>query len=347
MKTMTRITLPSDLPDMAQILRWMRLRRGWSPEELAAKASLPVKIIREYEADPARLTSLQALRILEGMPFMETDGDLFDEPSPGFPVKSPLWMDGEMEAKMHEWEAALRIDQGRFRDALSCLEKGLRASPSAERTSRLLLSRAAVLSERSREVQALADLAEAELCLDRRLEANLWMRLRLEQLHAVCQLGRFAEAEPWLSEAAELAERIGRDWERLQVRCIRGWVAAGLGRSAEAVAVFGPLRADLKAANRIFESVAIGLDLAGLLAGQGDSDGVLALADELEPLLGDRKIPDPAKTPLKLFCWAVRRGSFQAARGPKLSLELRKAGGRLTRPFELPEGGPPQDEGLE
>jgi tetratricopeptide (TPR) repeat protein len=340
-----KIVLPSDLPDMARILLRMRQERNWSPEELAAKANLPASIIREYEADPAQLTSLTAIRVIEGMPFTDVDGDMFDKPVPGFPLTAPAWLDGEMEAKMHEWEAALRIDQGRFRDALICLEQGLRVTPSAERTSRLLLSKAAVLNETSREIQALTALAEAELCLDPRLEANLWLRLRLEQLHALSQLGRFAEAEPWLTEAGELAESIGRAWERLQVRCIRGWTAAGLGRSDEALEVFGPLRGDLKAANRVFEATAIGLDLAGLLAGRGDSDGVLALADELEPLLGDRKVPDPAKTPLKLFCWAVRRGSFRPERGPRLSLELRKAGGRLTRPYDLPEGGPPLDHG--
>jgi tetratricopeptide (TPR) repeat protein len=321
------------LADIGPTIKHIRESRGMTCEELAELAGLPVEVILRYEADPGTLTSEVALQVLEALfPPGETNSaglEMTAEPTQE--------MYDEMESKTKELEAALRIDQGRFREALQGLDRALGLTRRPDRMGRILLSKAAVLSHMGRELKALEALQTCEIFLDAEEEPALWLRLRLEQLHSVCQLERYADARPWLDEAGELAERVGREWERLQVRCIRGWVAAGLGRNEEALEIFRPLRDDLMGAKREFEATAIGLDLAGLLAGRGDSEGVLALADELEPKLANKKIiPEAARTPLKLFCWAARRGNFRVEQGRKLSLELRKAGGRLTRPYEIP-----------
>jgi ribosome-binding protein aMBF1 (putative translation factor) len=61
-----------DLPETALVsiaasLREMREKCGWSREELAQMAGVPVDLIRGYEADPASLTHATLSQVLEAM----------------------------------------------------------------------------------------------------------------------------------------------------------------------------------------------------------------------------------------------------------------------------------------
>jgi hypothetical protein len=57
----------------------------------------------------------------------------------------------------------------------------------------------------------------------------------------------------------------------------------------------------------------------------------------VEPLTREKKLSHDARTTLKVFCFTVRRGTFTVEMGRQLGAELRKAGCRLTRPYELPK----------
>jgi tetratricopeptide (TPR) repeat protein len=314
----------------------MRLRRGWSREELAQRSDLPLDVIVAYESDPASLSSQTALRILDGMPLGLIDENLADPPASLSPSLPPQWLLAEMDARMFEIEAALRIDQGRFREALEALDRALSMSPCQERSGRLLLSKAPVLGELNREERALEALREAEHCLDPVQEPKLWLRLRLEQMYFFCQTGRYGEAEARLAETRELAARVGRDRERLQVRFLEGWIARGSGRTAQAVQTLQPVREELLAARRMFDATAVGLDLAGLLVSEGRLTEVQELARQLEPMTQAKGIPFLARATLKVFCRMAGSDGLKAERVHRLAAEFRKAGGRLTRPYEIP-----------
>ena len=326
--------MPDVLTDLARLLKKMRLEQGLGCAELARKAGLPVDEILAYEVDPTALDEQTAIAVLRALPPDSDDDALLDWPDDS--AEPPPAVIAQMEARMLELEAALRIDEKRFRDALTCLDRALSLNPGRRQIGRLLISKAAVLGELSRETRALELLQEAERCLDAAAQPRLWLRLRLEQLHLLCQAGRYEESEGKLAEALDLAARVGRDRDRWQVRCLAGRIATGLGRREEAVTALLPVRAELLATRRSFEAAAVGLDLAGLLAGQGKLPAVAELAREMEPLTEETKLPHAARSTLKVFCWAVRRGSFTAEMGQRLAAEFRRTDSRLTRPYVIP-----------
>lgn len=328
--------MPTSLADVARIFQKMRLNRGWSQQELAQKAGLPSETIAAYEADPETLTSRTAVRVIDGMPFQLVDETLFDAPVPPFPRACPPWLDREMEARMREWEAALRIDQGRFREALELLDRALRLGPCPEQRGRLLLSKAAALGELRWDERALEVLRQTEGCFDAEGEPKLCLRLRLEQMYFLCQLNRFVEADVLRPEVEELLERIGRDQDRFQARRLEGRIAAGLGRTEEALQILEEVRNEHQARRQLFETAGLGFELVSLLTALGRSDRVAELAQQLEPLAQEKRLPDATRSTLRLFGKAVKRESFDAEIARRFASDYWKTSSRLTRPYELP-----------
>lgn len=318
--------------ETARTLREMRLARGWSCEELARKAGLSPEEIQAYEADPASLAPRAALQVLKVLSRQPEDWSSGGQP-PGLP---PLSVLDEIETRMLELEAARLIDQRRFEAALEQLDRGLNLHFARELTGRLLLIKAAALVELGRDERALKALQDAERRLERVKEPALRLRLRQEQMYLLCQAERYGEAEAWLAETRKLATRAGRDRERLLVRCLEGWIAAGSGRMEEALKILGPLHGELQSAGRTLEAAAIALDLAGLLTSQGNRAEVEELARQVEPLIQESSFSTAARTTLKVFCRSVHLGTLTPERSRKLAIELRKAGSHVPRPYELP-----------
>jgi len=311
---------------VTELLRGAQKECGWSTAELARKAGLSPEEVDAYEAGGADLSPDAATKILRVLP------------TPTFEPKNhaqpPQYVLDQMDARMLELEAALRIDEGRLRDALTLLNRAFSLDPRPERRGRLLLTKGEVLGALHREEHALEALAQAATCLDPEEEPELWLRLRLEQVDLLCTGRRHAEATAWYSEAGELATRVGRDKERRRARLLGGWIAAAAGRTQEALDLLRGVRDELDAIHYLFDATAVEIDIAALLAEQGLAAEVTALADPLESRM--KKIPKDACTPLKVFCWAARRGTLTAEMARRLAAEFRQAGGRLTRPYEIP-----------
>ena len=114
----------------------MRLRRGWSQEELAAKTGLSMEVIAAYESEPTVLTTKTALQVFDGMPAEAQDrparaaSALADSP--------PAWLLAEMEARLEEMAAALEIDKGNLGEAIKVFCWSVRGQRlDAERTRAL------------------------------------------------------------------------------------------------------------------------------------------------------------------------------------------------------------------
>lgn len=328
--------MSTSLVDVAYVFQKMRLNRGWSPEDLAQRAGLPVETIIVYESHPETLTSRTAVRIIDGMPFGAIDESLFDAPAPPFPRTPPPWLDREMEARTREFEAALRIDQGRFREALDALDCALHVGPCPEQRGRLLLSKAAALGEMRWDERALDVLRQAESCFDAQGEPKLWLRLRLEQTYFLCQLNRYIEADALQQGVTELLERIGRDQERLQARRLAGRISAGLGRTEEALRILGEVREDYHVRRQLFEATGVGLELVSLLINQRNLAEVAEVAWQLELLAQEKRLPDATRSTLRLFGKAVKRENFDAGIARRFASDYWRTGSRLTRPYELP-----------
>lgn len=317
---------------VARILQRMRLSRDWSLAELSESSGVNALTILAYETDPQSLSLQTALRIFRGMP-----------PKPGgedFPqAMNPAPQDvlAHRDSCLRELEAATCIDEGRILDALDKLDQALAVCREPDRVGRVQLSRAAILSELGREEEAWDALREAERCFVPRAKTpELYLRLRMDQAYLLCQAERYGEAEPMLKEILDLVKHVGRTRDDLQARRLSGWIAAGVGRSEEALKILLPVCNELLAFGRSFEAAGVGLDLAALLAALGRPDDVEEIARQLEPLFEEPKLALAGRTALKVFCWAVRRGTFNAELGRRLAVEFRRGVSYLVHPYEIP-----------
>jgi tetratricopeptide (TPR) repeat protein len=327
--------MPESFADVAPIFEKMRQAKSWTQEEMAVKAGVPVDAVLAYESCPASLTSRIATRVLDAVPLMLfTDQTMLD--TAAFPPGAPRLLDVEMEARVLEWKAALSIDKARFREALTTLDRALALRPWPERIGRLLLSKAEVLGEMSRERHALDALREAEGYLDVKEEPHLWLRLRIDQMYFFCHQEAYSEAEACRLEARELTDLVGRDRERWELRSLEGRIAAGLGQAQEAIGLLQGVREELLAAGRLFETSCASLDLAAVLVAQGKLAELEELARQLEPRAQEKRLSEASRTTLRLFCRLVARGSFKPEMGRRFAADFRKTDTRLTRPFELP-----------
>jgi hypothetical protein len=316
--------LEDGLRELALFLKAGRLKRGWSEAALAQKTGLPEQAIREYEADPAKLTAEIGTRAHHAMTRARA------------PWRPPTQSD--LRGRLHQAEAALNIDQKLFRDALEVLERGLLTPDLTPAwTGRLLLTKAAVLGELGREARALETLEQAERCLSHgdEQEPSVWLRLRLDQLYFRCHAERFREAEALLPETRELAAEEANAAERLELSWLEGRISAGLGKWAEALDTLQRVRAEHLAAGHLFEAVSAALDAAAVLAAQGELAKVEEIAREIEPLTQNKKLSDVTRSTLRLFCKAVGRG-LRPETGRRFAADFRKTDTRLTRPYPIP-----------
>jgi transcriptional regulator with XRE-family HTH domain len=331
--------MTGSLADVGRVFHKIRLQRGWSREELAQEAGVPVDAIAAYESESPVLTSRIALRVFDAVPPDPRDLSLFDYPTPGFPSSPPGWLLNEMDARMHEFAAAIAIDKREFAQALDDLDRALSFGPCEERIGQLLFSKAAVFAELGYEDQALEVLAQAQGRCDASAEPKLWLRMRLEQLHLLCQVQRSDEATVLVEETLDLVARIGGDHERFEARCLAGRIAAGSGRPLEALPLLEEVREGLLAAGRAREAAAVTLDLAALFIEHRDPAALTALVQDLEALSRRKKLASSVRSRIKLFCWSVRSARPDAERTRALACEIRRAIGRLRRPYQLPSKG--------
>jgi tetratricopeptide (TPR) repeat protein len=321
--------MASPLADLARAFHKTRLKLGWSPEKLAQEAGVPVDAIVAYESDPEAISPELAIRLFDAVP-----PDPRDLPTPSLPP-DPSRL-ANMEAQMNAIGAAFAIDKRDLSEALDYLERGLSYGPSRERAGELLISKAAVYAELGHEDQALEVLAQAQSCFDAQAEPKLWLRMRLEQLHLECQVQRFDRAAALIEETLELAARVGRDRERLEAQCLAGRIAAGSGRTSEALPLLQEAREKLLTAGKSREAAAVALDLGALFIEQRDPAALANLARELEALCLRKKLASSVRSRIKAFCWSVHGNRVDADWTRVLARELRRAIGRLRRPYELP-----------
>jgi len=300
-----------------------RVKRGWSEAELARKAGLPEQTIREYEVDPSKLTEEVCCRVNHALTRRRASW----RPS----THSELWADRSLV------EAALNIDQARFRAALKVLEEGFIPDLGPEHMGRLLLTKAAVLGELGWEARALEALQQAERCLGLcEKEPAVWLRLRLDQLYFLCHADRFCEADALLAETRELAADEGNATERLELSWLEGRISAGLGKWAEALEALEHVRAEHLAAGHLFEAASATLDATAILVSQGKLSRVEEIAREMEPLAQSKELRDVSRSTLRLFCKMVGRGSLKPDTARRLAVEFRRTDTRLTRPYPIP-----------
>lgn len=322
------------LIELVAFLKEMRLERDWSEADLEGAAGLPAHTVRDYERDPEKLTREVAERVIYIMHPSQIVEAHLQRAHGKDPSGAPKWLLNQMEAQMLVFEAALCIDEKRFPAALQALDRALVLDRRPEQHGRFFLSKAAVLGELGRELQALEVLERAESCLDLD-KPTLWLRLRLDQLYFLCYAQRFEEAEASLAQARELAAVVGKPADRLELDWLSGRVFAGLGRLDEASSLLKKVYVKHREAGHAFEAVSAALDAVAVLTTQGNFASVQEMARELESWTQHGKLADASRSTLRLFCKLAGSG-LKPERAKRLAGEFRKTDTRLTRPYMIP-----------
>jgi transcriptional regulator with XRE-family HTH domain/tetratricopeptide (TPR) repeat protein len=217
------------------------------------------------------------------------------------------------EARVLHLEASLRRARRQLPQALALLDRALAADHWGE-TPALLLGKAKALEELGDFAGSMALLRQAAPQIDGEREPRKLWGVHHNLATDLCHLGRHAEAAVALPAVRALAQRLGNQLDWLRVGWLEAKVAAGLGRTAEAVAGFERVRAGFEAREFAYNAALVTLELAELHASLGRSADVKALVRRSAPVFQEQQVHREAQRALELF----RR----AAEEERVSVEL-------------------------
>jgi transcriptional regulator with XRE-family HTH domain len=224
---------------------------------------------------------------------------LWQAESPGASVFLPGW-------RLLDLEASLWIDLRKPDKALALLDQAAEAAPQhGNSQARLWSKRANALALMGDTAGAIDAVAKAQSLLGENAEPRLLCILRFNLMESLCQLGRAAEAEPMLAELRTPAARIGNGLDQLRLRWLEAKIAAGVGRTAEAIEALSRVRADFAEKKIRYDEALAGMELAALYLEQGRTADVKVLVRKMEPVFRDQGIHAEAQKALELFRRAV------------------------------------------
>jgi diguanylate cyclase (GGDEF)-like protein len=243
------------------------------------------------------------------------------------------------EARVLGLQASLRIDQRRLVEALDLLAQAL-AVDRQEETRYLLINRARVLEQLGDYESAIATLRQAALLIDAGEEPRQLCVLRFNLLGNLCHLQRFGEAEALLPEVRVLAQRLGQELDLLRTLWLEGWVAAGLGRRPQAMAILEQVSREFAAREIPFDAALASSELAILYLEEGRTAEVREVAHELAAILKVQELPREALTALTSFCRSAKKETATVELARRLGDYLYRAQ-HAHRPSEATSRGVP------
>jgi transcriptional regulator with XRE-family HTH domain len=332
------------LRDWRVLVEGARELRSWALAEKLCEESE-----KAAAADSARAVDLAtfALRVAESAPAAEPQrrrlqgyvsfflsnarrvaGDL-PGASEAFGQAQRLWTADDSGLPLREWrvldrEASLRREQRRWIEALRLHDRALAAAPSENR-SRILVNKAMTLEQRGHHEEAIAILRQAEPDIDAQREPRLAFALQANLALNLARLGRFAEADPILTEARRLADQLGNGLDLIRLRWIEGLTAAGLGRRAEAIAALDQVREEFLSRNIAYDATLATLELAVLYLEEGRTAEVKTLAGQMAPLFQAQGVERETLAAVKLFHEAVEKEEVTAELARRLVAGLLRA----------------------
>jgi tetratricopeptide (TPR) repeat protein len=206
-------------------------------------------------------------------------------------------------------EASLRKDQQRYPEALALLDESLAVNQGNgdEVVARLLLKKEHVFERMGDHEGALAVLAAATPHVERSGSRQFRFALHFNTADNLYQLGRFSEAADLLDTIQELADEEGSRLNLIRVLWLRGRVAAGQGRDAEALASLEAVEREFTDRLLPYDAALAALDRAVLLLRRGQMAEVRGLALNLGWIFSAAGIDREALASLSLFCEATKR----------------------------------------
>ena len=242
-----------------------------------------------------------------------------------------LWEEGAAatisldEGRLLDLEASLRREQRRLGEALQLLDRALKLEGTGKRRGRLLVNRAKILEELDDYEGAIENLNRAAPWIDPSREPRLLLCQRFNLLFGLTHLSRHAEAEEGLAEVRALAARLGNALDRVRLTWLEGRIAAGLGRTGEALTLLSRARGGFASRGILYDTALVTLELAALHAGEGQTAQVKALARQTAPIFRHQGIPRETLAAFTLFHRAAEEEAVTVALARRLHAYFRRA----------------------
>jgi tetratricopeptide (TPR) repeat protein len=207
------------------------------------------------------------------------------------------------------------------------------SAPQGER-KKLLLKRADVLSLSGDFEAAIAAFQEAAFLVSKESEPRMFFGLQFNLADNLLQAGRPEEAEALLPELRELTAWLGNDLDGLRLRWLEGRLAAGLGRTEEALTALAWVKEELTTRMIASDAALVTLEIAVLYLAAGRTSEVRRLARRLVWVFEDQGINREALAALRLFCEAAERERVSLDLARRIATFLRRAQGDPGLRFE-------------
>jgi tetratricopeptide (TPR) repeat protein len=229
------------------------------------------------------------------------------------------------EAVLLDLLASLRTAQRRFPEALELLDRvveiRLHGDPEhrdAHLAGRALIQKASAEAERGNPESAIAILREAAPLVDAARDPRLGLCLRHNLLDNLSRVGRFREAAEMLPEVREWSAGIGNRLDQVRLLWTEGRIAAGTGRTGEAVALFDEVRRELAQRGMAFDTALASLELAALHAEEGRTAEVKELARGIVEIFKAQEVHREALAAALIF----RRAAVRERATARLAREV-------------------------
>lgn len=243
-----------------------------------------------------------------------------------------LWRAGADTKLLSEWmllalEASFRREQHRFSEALKLLDQAMASCGGGNPAAcTILFAKEHVFNHMGDIGGALAALAEAVPFVEASGDPRLLFALRFNMADDLSHLDRFEEAALLLPQVHQLAVQQGDRLSLIRVAWLTTKVAAGEGRTEEAIVGLEQVRQAFIANDLPYDAALASLDLAVLWLNAGRTAAVRGLAVEMEAIFKAKKVHREALAAFSLFCEAAKQEVATVELVRQVGMSLARAG---------------------
>lgn len=250
---------------------------------------------------------------------------------------------GSMEAVERaiflDFKASLRRDQRRFDEAMRLLHRAVSIflqHGHRHRAGRSLVNLATTRNHSGNPEQAIPILQQALELIDPEQEPRLLLCTRHNLIDYLASSGRYLEAQGLYRETRPLYRDFPDPWVQNRRKWVRGKIASGLGQPRLAESLFLAARDGFVEEGVPYDTSLVSLELATLYAGQGRTQDLRRLAEEMLPIFSSLQIHREALAALAFLKQAIEteQASLDVVTG--VATYLRKARHDPGLRFEAP-----------
>jgi tetratricopeptide (TPR) repeat protein len=244
------------------------------------------------------------------------------------------------KALLLDLKASLLTKQRRFPKALSLLGRAwtiFRELGETHRAGRALVKMSSVHSFAGEPKRAISLLYQAIKLIDPAREPRLLLIAWHNLIDDLTETGQFMEAQKCLVKARPLYHKFAQPWFNNPRKWLEGRVARGLGRTAQAEALFLAAREGFLLADAAYDIALVSLDLASLYADKGRMAELKGIAEEMVPIFSSCQIHREALAALGYWRQAVEAEQVCATLVAGVSAFLRRARHNPELRFQMPE----------